>query len=158
MNISATSELTASQQEAILAIWNEEYPMEINYPDVAAFNAYLDGLTDKQHLLLTDNEGAITGWAFSFVRDGEQWFAILLGSKAQGKGYGAQLLNELKKKNTILNGWTIDHNKGIKKNGTAYRSPIEFYLKNGFSVVPEVRLETEKISAVKVRWIAKSEL
>ena len=42
------------------------------------------------------------------------------------------------------------------KNGKVYKSPLVFYLKNGFEIIENERLELEKISAVKVRWINNS--
>ena len=37
-------------------------------------------------------------------------------------------------------------------NNTTYVSPLDFYLKNGFTVCKEIRIESEKISAVKIVW------
>ena len=69
-----------------------------------------------------------------------------------GKGFGTQLLNLGKEKESVLNGWVIDHDKDKKRNGENYISPLNFYLKNGFEVFPDNRLELEKLSAVKIRW------
>ena len=41
---------------------------------------------------------------------------------------------------------------GILKSGKPYRSPLDFYIKNGFKVLPEIRLELPSISAVKIKW------
>lgn len=152
MKISETTELTMGQKEAILALWNSEYPGEICYSEFADFENYLNNLTDKYHLLLTGEDEEILGWAFQFVREGKLWFAIILSEKIHGQRYGTKMLNVLKKRNTRLSGWTIDHNNSFKQNGNPYRSPLGFYLKNGFTVMQDVRLETEKISAVKIEW------
>jgi hypothetical protein len=64
----------------------------------------------------------------------------------------AKILNLAKEKETELNAWVIDHNNDIKKNGNKYKTPLEFYLKNGFEKLTENRLELEKISAVKIKW------
>ena len=71
------------------------------------------------------------------------------------KGFGTLLLNELKKNNTVLNGWVTDHQNDVKQNKESYLSPIEFYSKNGFSVSKNIRIENDKISAVKITWERK---
>ena len=58
-----------------------------------------------------------------------------------------------KEKENSLNAWVIDHNRDLKANGDAYRSPLEFYLKNGFKLLSDIRLELTNISAVQVNWI-----
>ncbi|MCB0473527.1 MAG: hypothetical protein KDC56_10755, partial [Flavobacteriaceae bacterium] len=57
-----------------------------------------------------------------------------------------------KEKETELNGWVIDHDNDYKINGELYKSPLNFYLKNGFQKSSDRRLELEKISAVKIKW------
>ena len=62
------------------------------------------------------------------------------------------MLKQAKRKESELNGWVIDHNLEKKKNGDYYRSPLNFYLKNGFRTLTTDRLELGKISAVKIKW------
>lgn len=95
---------------------------------------------------------SIGGWYFDFVREQEKWFAIILDSSLQGKGFGTKLLNMAKEKEPELNGWVIDRDTDRKRNGDLYRSPLPFYLKNGFEKISDTRLELEKISAVKITW------
>jgi len=147
-----TTKLTLTQQEAIHSLWNNEYPEALKYMLLADFQKYLDNLASQRHYLLVNAENKITGWCFSFVRDREKWFAIILDKQIHGKGYGTKLLNTIKEKEMILNGWAIDHNNAIMEDGAIYRSPLGFYLKNNFVVQPGMRLETEKISAVKIVW------
>ncbi|WP_348824695.1 hypothetical protein [Flavobacterium aestuarii] len=75
-----------------------------------------------------------------------------MNSKNKGKGFGTLLLKELKNKKPSLNGWVIDNSNNVKQNGEIYWSPIDFYFKNGFSVDKNIRMENDKISAVKIRW------
>lgn len=86
------------------------------------------------------------------MREGEDWFAIILDSKIQGKGNGSLLINEIKKKNTSLNGWVIDNENEVKQNNEFYKSPMPFYIKQGFTILTETRIENEKMSAVKINW------
>lgn len=151
MKIHCTKELSVAQKESVLRIWNEEYAEKL-VKTMEGFETYLSKLGDVQHFLMFDEADALFGWAITFNREGERWFAILLGGNVQGKGYGTQLLNMLKESEPILNGWVTDHNKDIKRNGQPYRSPMGFYLKNDFEVLSDVHLETEELSAVKICW------
>ena len=62
------------------------------------------------------------------------------------------MLDEIKNNEPVLNGWVIDHNNDKKKNGQQYISPLKFYEKCGFGILSDVRLELDKISAVKIKW------
>lgn len=95
------------------------------------------------------------GWAFTFIRCEEKWFAIILNSIVHGKGYGTLLLDELKMNDSVLNGWVINHQNDLKQNKKPYISPIEFYSKNGFVIVTDIRIENDKMSAIKIRWEKK---
>lgn len=46
----------------------------------------------------------------------------------------------------------IDHDKDIKANGKQYMSPLNFYLKQGFTIIEDERLELATLSAVKIVW------
>ena len=62
------------------------------------------------------------------------------------------MINEIKKNNTNLKGWVIDQENEVKQNEEIYKSPIPFYIKNGFEVLPDIRIENEKMSGVKIYW------
>jgi GNAT superfamily N-acetyltransferase len=151
MKIVPAKELSVQQKEAVLCIWNEEYSEQL-VKTMAGFEKYLSKLGNVQHFLMYDEADAIFGWAVAFDRESERWFAIILDSSVHGKGYGTQLLNVLKEHEPELNGWVTDHDRDVRRNGKPYRSPMGFYLKNGFEVLSDVRLETEELSAVKIRW------
>lgn len=152
MEIYEVRELLPSHKEAIFDLWNSEYPKELIFTDLYAFESYLAGLVQKKHYLVLDQAGKLLGWMFIFEREHETWFAMILSKEIQGKGLGAALLNRAQKAVTRLNAWVIDHASCRKQNGKPYRSPLGFYLKNGFTLCPQQRLETEKISAVKLCW------
>ncbi len=147
-----TSILTAIQKEAIFHLWNNEYPAQLAHASMVGLEAYLVALTNQLHYFATDENGRIVGWAFSFERDYERWFAIIVDSGAQRKGVGASLLSKLKENSQLLNGWATDHDRYKRSDGAPYPSPLEFYVKNGFEVSNDIRLETEKLSAVKISW------
>jgi len=147
-----TTSLTPAKKTRISAIWNNEYPKSLTFSDANGFDNYLAGLSEPVHYLLENESGDILAWACKFIRDDEKWFAIILDEKIHGQGKGTELLNALKEDETVLNAWVIDKEEAKKANGEIYKSPLNFYLKNGFVVYPEIRLENEKMSAVKISW------
>ena len=144
--------LSEEEKEVLRELWNEEYPARLNCKTIEDFEFYLSGLSDTKHYLLFDELDKINGWAFTFLRENENWFAIILNHQIQGKGIGSLLINELKRNNTSLNGWVTDHENEIKQNKKYYRSPMPFYIKNGFEILTEIRIENEKMSGVKINW------
>jgi len=143
--------LLPDQKETLRKLWNANYPASLELKTPEAFDSYTDSLSNAQHWLLVHPE-TIPIWAFSFVRDEETWFGIIVDTSVQRSGFGAATLAILKIHHPELNGWVIDHASALKLNGESYRSPVEFYLKNGFTLLPSERLETAAISAVKIRW------
>jgi len=152
MNIIKAEILLNEQNLVVFQIWNSEYPKKLAFQKTEDFNEYLNKLEKPNHYLLQNNENKIIGWAIDFIRDNEKWFAIIIDSKEQEKGRGKLLLTELKKYNVELNGWVIDHNNDLKKTGEKYKSPLDFYVRNNFEVLSEIRMENEILSAVKIKW------
>lgn len=152
MKVVAKDTLTIAEKEIICTLWNAEYPQQLGHQNISEFDNYLHNLSEATHYLLIDENEQIKGWGISFWRDNEIWFAIILDEKIHGKGFGTLLLNELKKAEIELNGWVVDHENDIKQDGEKYKSPLAFYSKNDFTVCKEIRLETAKISAVKIKW------
>jgi GNAT superfamily N-acetyltransferase len=155
MQILETPLLSNEQKEIVHALWNKEYPEKLGFKTIAELDIYLATLPNVKYYLLQNEVNKIEGWAMKFSRENEVWFAITIDSKAQGKGKGTFLLNQLKENEEVLNGWVIDHENEVKENGEKYRSPVNFYLKNGFVVYPELRLEIPILSAAKIVWCRK---
>lgn len=155
MKIAKLTELNKLHKEQILGLWNNEYPEKLTYKSIEDFENYLNNLTEQTHYLLFNNKDEIEGWATTFIRENEKWFAIIISGKLHGKGMGTQMLNKLKEDAEILKGWVIDHHLDKKSNGDFYKSPLEFYQKNNFAVIHETRLELEIMSAVKIKWTKK---
>lgn len=152
MDFIKTNTLSESQKIQVMDLWNTEYPKKLIHKNMTSFNNYLNNLNEQSHILLIDEKDNIQGWYFDFIRENEKWFAMILSSIMQGKGFGTKLLNKAKLKEKELNGWVIDHNNYKKQNGESYQSPLKFYTKNSFKLINEVRLELETISAVKIKW------
>ncbi len=140
----------------ICDLWNQEYPEKISHNSLSEFENYLKHLTNLTHYLLKNDTNLILGWALTFEREQEKWFVIILSEKIKGQGWGRKMLNELKKDTPILNGWVIDHDNDRKKNGDSYLSPLKFYEKCNFETLHDIRLELDKISAVKIKWVNKN--
>ncbi|NVK27960.1 MAG: GNAT family N-acetyltransferase [Flavobacteriia bacterium] len=152
MMIIEKANLSTAEKQELRELWNAEYPHRLAHPSITDFEKYLHGLEDQKHRLYLTDKNQILGWYFDFIRDAERWFAIILRSSVHGMGLGSQMISQAKKENPCLNGWVIDKDDEVLANGQAYRSPLEFYQKNGFKVLKDQRLELEHISAVKIVW------
>ena len=146
-----TELLTQDEKLQIMELWNCEYPINLMHNDIASFEKYLDSLESPNHFLIKIQE-RIVGWGTIFKRDQEKWFAIILSSFLHGQYIGKSLMEQIKRDENLLYGWVIDHEKDIKINGMTYRSPLNFYVKQGFTVLFDERLELSTISAVKIVW------
>ena len=156
MEITKSESLSRQQKLDILELWNQEYPEALSLSDLDAFEDYLQNLSDQHHLIVSEEGGTVMGWLIYFIRDDERCFAMLLNKSLQGKGWGSRLLNLAKAYNPELNGWVIDHDTEPKRNGENYKSPIEFYRKNGFEILPDIQWKKKNINGIKVRWQAKN--
>ncbi len=139
LKIIQTIELNEDLKKQVFDLWNSEYPDKLTYQNLNEFDNYLQNLNNLKHFLLINNIDFILGWALTFDRDNEKWFAIILSEKLQGKGLGRKMLDEIK-------------NNEKKKNGQPYISPLTFYQKCDFEILSDDRLELDKISAVKINW------
>jgi hypothetical protein len=152
MKIIETTTLSIDQKKAIYRLWNNEYPEKLAFKTITELDSYLGTLPSPNYYLLENDSMQIQGWAMKFTIANEKWFTITIDSKVQGKGNGSMLLNKLKENEELINGWVIDHENDMKQNGESYKSPVQFYLKNGFILYPDIRLEIPILSAVKISW------
>jgi len=143
--------LSPVEKESVMKLWNSEYPVQLAYDKAENFNIYLNGLNSPIHILVRLNN-EIVGWATKFLRDQEKWFVIILSSSIHGQYIGSRLMDHIKAHESLLYGWVIDHDKDIKVNGKPYVSPLNFYLKQGFEIIKDQRLELPTLSAVKISW------
>lgn len=144
--------LTDQEKRRIAEIWNHEYPKSLNFSESYGFDDYLKTISRPNHYVLVDENHVIWAWACKFTREGAKWFAVILDGSLHGKGKGTEILNAIKENEPTLNAWVIDGGNAIKLDGQLYKSPMDFYLKNGFKACPEIRFENEKMSAVKIVW------
>lgn len=148
ITILKTKELSSSQSEQINQLWNDEYPLKLidRYPlllvDVESYN----------HYIIEDSEKNIMAWAVDFEREKQVRFSIIVSANHRGKGLAKILINKLKEENKELYGWVIDHNDDLKSNGEKYQTPLGFYEKLGFEVLHDIRIDSEMIKAVMIKW------
>jgi GNAT superfamily N-acetyltransferase len=147
MEIFKTTTLTSDQFQQINSLWNEEYPTKLK----DRFGLLLDGVEFYQHYII-EQHNEVIAWAVAFEKDEERRFSIIVKNEYQGKGLGKLLIDRLKDDLLEFYGWVINHHNDLKQNGEFYSSPIEFYLKNGFEVLNEQRIDSEMLKAVKIRW------
>jgi hypothetical protein len=152
LEIIQTPELNEQVKKQVFDLWNSEYPEKLSYTNLIEFEDYLQNLDNLKHFLLTSDVNMVLGWALTFTRNNKKWLAIILSERVKGRGWGRKMLDEIKNKETELNGWVIDHDNDQRKDGLPYLSPLKFYEKCGFEVLIDTRLELDKISAVKIRW------
>jgi hypothetical protein len=154
-DITLHTRLNPIQREAVRRLWNTEYPESLQLETPEDFGHYLENLSEKTHYLVIE-DNRILGWGMTFQRETGTWFAMILDRSIQGKGTGSQLLERMKTAHRELFGWVIDHGEAPKADGTLYSSPLGFYLKNGCTIDPGIRLELPTISAVQIRFVHSS--
>lgn len=135
----------------VFHMWNTEYPANLNYSSIEEFDHYLSSMEDQEHYLIFHAD-KLVGWLFLFIRDQQRWFAMIVNTKNSRKGYGSRLLSIAKSKHNELHGWVIDSDGYVRGDGRPYYSPLRFYIKNGFKVIVQVRLELPHIAAIKIYW------
>jgi GNAT superfamily N-acetyltransferase len=152
MKIIKAKELTSAQKQALLELWNKEYPQELQYGSLSDLDRYLAGLEDQHHMLLLDDNDGVRGWYADFIREHERWFLVILDSEVQGRKFGARLMEMAKASNEELNGWVVTADHYLKTNGELYTPPGGFYQKQGFKLLEGYTLENAPVTATRIRW------
>lgn len=151
MKIVITRILSEKQSSQINQLWNDEYPIKLK----DRFPILLDGADWHNHYIILDEEQDVIAWAVDFVKEKQIRFSIIVASKHKGKGLGGLLIGRLKAENKEFYGWVIDHNDDLKINGEHYQTPMPFYLKHGFEILNDIRIDNEMIKAVLIKWSEK---
>jgi GNAT superfamily N-acetyltransferase len=145
-----TTELSQDQLEAIYGLWRSEYPVKIHHENIDGLVEFLADKPNQEHTFAI-SEGKIIAWFFVFERFEARWFAMIINGQFHGKGLGSQLLSMGKERTDELWGWVSDFEGDVKADGSAYRVPVRFYEKNGFTILEE-RLEVVDFSGRKMVW------
>ena len=152
MEILKTYSLEPPQHQEVFELWNTEYPVHLGFATPSGLDQYLKSLPRLRYYLAPGTGNRLLGWAMVYGEEGENWFALTVRGDCQGQGKGTLLLDRLKEEHTSLNGWVIDHENDLRRDGQVYHSPLAFYLKNDFTVFPGSRLELPELSAVRIQW------
>jgi len=136
----------------LFELWNREYPEVLQFENFSQYNTYLSGLEKPTHFMIKTEENSIIGWFFCFERDHDNWFGLLVHHQFQNQGLGKTLIKKAQTKYSKLNAWIVKDNIYKMYNGKTYKSPLNFYLKYGFRVVPNKYRKTDKISTIKIQW------
>lgn len=151
--IKYNTELTDDEINQFLNLWNKEYPINLIHKNIFSFQNYLNGLSEVKHFIINNkSENLIIGWAYLFNRENEKWFAIIIDSNYKKQGFGKILINVLQNEVSCLNGWVVNHNNYFKQDNEVYQSPLNFYLKLGFKVMENDKLELPNLAAIKIVW------
>ena len=148
MKIVKTKELTSLQLNQINQLWNNEYPLKLK----DRFSILLNDAQVYNHYYIQDLNNNIIAWAVDFEKEMQIRFSIIVSTNYKQKGLGGLLINKLKENNKEFYGWVIDHNNDLKSNGEYYLSPLPFYLKHGFEIQKEKRIDNEIINAILIKW------
>lgn len=151
MKIISTKILSEKQSSQINQLWNDEYPLKLK----DRFPILLDGADWYNHYVVLDEAENVVAWAVDFEKEKQIRFSIIVSSKHKGKGLGGLLIAQLKEENKEFYGWVIDHNDDLKSNGEYYQTPMPFYLKHGFEILNDIRIDNEMIKAVLIKWSKK---
>lgn len=147
MEIKHTSSLSPEENAHVNQLWNEEYPVTL----IDRFPLLLNDTTFSDHFVIFVDQ-KLVGWTVIFTKDGEKRFSILVDSNHQGKGIGTRLIELLFTHYDDFYGWVIDKDYFLKKDGSRYLSPLPFYQKLNFKVLPDQRIDTDMLSAVKIHF------
>lgn len=151
MKLITSKILTIQQREQINLLWNNEYPLKLK----DRFPILLDGADWHNHYLIEDIDHNVMAWAVDFEKAKQIRFSIIVSSIYKGKGLGGMLIDKLKAENQEFYGWVIDHNDDLKLNGEQYKTPMPFYLKHGFEILNDQRIDNEMIKAVLIKWVSQ---
>lgn len=146
MTILQLQTLSADQIAQISQLWDSEYPLSLQ----GKFISLLEKGSDWQHFVAQSASGVV-GWAGIFTEAGDTRFSIIVAQNAQGKGLGRELIKQLRQVAGTLAGWVVDQTDALKADGSRYLSPLPFYQKLGFEVLPNQRFDTEELRSVRVQ-------
>lgn len=155
MKIEITKHISIEEQSQIVNIWNAVYPASVSFESMNVFKEFIDNITEKNHFIWRDGGQSVGGWLMTFTRDNVRNFVLLVAENNQGRGVGKMLIEEMKKVENEVTGLVVESDNYVRKNGSIYRSPIDFYKKLGFIVTDE-RVFKHGINTVKVAYSRKN--
>jgi len=150
ITLSKTSKLSASEKMDIFHIWNTVYPAQITHNTIADLDKYLATIGNTTHTLAKINERTV-GWLSTFDRNNDRWFAIIVDPGHQRRSIGTRLMHELQTTEQKVYGWIVLEDNYIKRDGSVYLSPKEFYKKFDFVITDEF-FASDALTTTKIYW------
>ena len=144
--------LGLKDKHQILELIMAEYPPHVSFNTVESFDRYLQNLSNQRHYLLYDYKNHVRGWGVTFNADDELWFSMVLDHRIQNFGFGTNLLNFIKEHEPQLSGWVVNFFSDLKFNNNVFRSPLEFYMNQGFVISDETKFINNFTEVVKIKW------
>ncbi|MHA2503663.1 MAG: GNAT family N-acetyltransferase [Candidatus Kariarchaeaceae archaeon] len=113
---------------------------------------------ERIRLILALDGDRLVGWLqLTPIKDtSKHHFNMLVDDKDHGRGIGTRLLTEAKKLEDELRGVMVPIEGYKRRDGLPYRSPVEFYKKNGFVLTGESWIEYGDVEIVGMIWSRKS--
>lgn len=138
MNVIRKTELTSKEIGLMLELYNRRMPKSFNKTE----DTFCIDCGEDVEIFMAYEAEVLSG--FLSIREG--WGKLISSGLA-----GKLLLEEAKKHNDVLFGW-VSTKEGVKNGeGKDYKSPINFYLNNGFKI-DERRNEGLDPTILKVIW------
>jgi len=155
LNIDEKTEISTSEEDIILRLWNSEFPVKSMLSDFRDFELNFVDTFDWHHYFIYKDD-KIIGWGFKFLRYSGTWFVMVIDRIFQRQGYGKILLNNMLQQENEVNCWVIDYENYERTDGSCYPPPIKFLMANGFSPLKDIRGFNGKVSALK--FVLKREI
>lgn len=151
MNFTETEKLSNDEIAAIRRLWNDSYPSVIEHRTIEETISYVGALVKARHVIVREANDVVA-WFADFDRDQRRFFVMIVDKRFKRRGLGSQLLDFSKKENDHLYGWIVLNEEYKLIDGSHYSSPLSFYEKNGFIILPEVKSPTNILDAVLIKW------
>jgi len=149
--IKLKSVLGSTELQALLQLWNAEYPRDIAMASENDLADYLSEFQKPRHHLYYHENGELMAWYCLFEREQIPWFVIIISRKAQGSGLGSSILRKAQMEESLLNGWAVEDSRYRRADGSIYPSPLPFYIKNGFRLTGKKPAESN-LNIVHILW------
>ncbi|MEO9070442.1 MAG: hypothetical protein ABI261_05375 [Ginsengibacter sp.] len=78
MNVIKKQILDPEEKEIVFNLWNNEYPVNLGFQAMSDLDNYLNTLPGLTYYLLKNDLSQTEGWAITFSREEEKWFAITI--------------------------------------------------------------------------------
>lgn len=156
MEIRRNTSLTDIEIEELLVIQNKRLPDNL-YTEFDEFKRRLSNYRDPEYITLHDEDDTILGFVIlrSIGVDNHRYGILIVDDVAAGNTYGKQIIDAAKESNDNLYGWVYDGDHRKTKDGSKYKSPLTYYITQGFKIdkPKKVHPSVEEDGKIKrIKW------